>query len=75
MIGELDLHGVLVPPLLLSLLLALVASMALRRLLARVGFYRLVWHRPLFDFALYVILVGGVAALLSRIAGFAGPSL
>ena len=75
MIGELDLHGVLVPPLLLSLLLALAASMALRRLLARTGFYRLVWHRPLFDFALYVVLVGGVAVLLSRTAGFAGPAL
>jgi hypothetical protein len=48
--------------------------MALRRLLARAGFYRLVWHRPLFDFALYVILVGGVAVLLSRTAGLAGPS-
>jgi hypothetical protein len=75
MIGEVDLHGVLIPPLLLSLVLALVASVAMRRLLARIGFYRLVWHRPLFDFAVYVILVGGVAVLLSRTAGFAGPSL
>jgi hypothetical protein len=74
MIGEIDLYGVLIPPLLPSLLLALALSMALRRLLARTGLYRLVWHRPLFDFALYVVLAGGVAALLSRIAGLAGPA-
>jgi Protein of unknown function (DUF1656) len=74
MIGELDLHGVLVPPLLLSLLLALAASAVLRRLLARAGFYRLVWHRPLFDLALFVILTGGIAAILARWAGLAGPA-
>jgi hypothetical protein len=38
-----------------------------RRLIAATGFYRLVWHRPLFDLALYVLLLGGVIVLAHRI--------
>ena len=34
---------------------------------ARLGLYRLVWHRPLFDLALFVILLGIVAAIGNRI--------
>jgi hypothetical protein len=32
----------------------------LRKLFGRAGLYRLVWHRSLFDFALYVCLLGGL---------------
>lgn len=62
MIGEIDIYGVFVTPLLLWIGAALVASAILRRLLEWFGFYRLVWHRPLFDLALLVLLVGGVVA-------------
>jgi undecaprenyl pyrophosphate phosphatase UppP len=62
MMGELDLHGVFVPGLAAAMLLAFLLSLVLRRMLAVVGFYRLVWHRPLFDLALYVILLGCVVA-------------
>ena len=31
-----------------------------RRLLARAGLYRLVWHPALFDLALFVVLLYGV---------------
>lgn len=65
MIGELDLYGVFLPPLLLWLALALPLSAALRRLLDRAGAYRFVWHRPLFDLALLVVVLGGVVALTS----------
>jgi hypothetical protein len=65
MIGEIDIYGVFVSPLLLWLVLALVASSVIRRLLVRAGFYRIVWHRPLFDLALLVILLGGVVSLTS----------
>jgi hypothetical protein len=34
--------------------------------LAWAGFYRLVWHRSLFDLALFVILLGGITALSQR---------
>jgi hypothetical protein len=44
------------------MLLTLVLSIALRRVLARVGAYSLVWHRGLFDVALYVLLLGAVSS-------------
>jgi hypothetical protein len=63
MIGEIDIYGVLFPPLLVWLGLAMPVSALLRFGLNRVGFYRFVWHRPLFDLALLVILTGAVSAL------------
>ena len=66
MIGEIDLYGVFVPSLLLSVGAALPLMAGLRRLLRRSGFYRFVWHRPLFDLALLVMVLGAVAALAAR---------
>ena len=66
MIGEIDLYGVFIPPLLLWTAAALPLTAVLRRVLRRVGFYRLVWHRPLFDFALLVIVLGAVVAASAR---------
>ncbi|AWN36364.1 DUF1656 domain-containing protein [Methylobacterium radiodurans] len=60
--GELDLYGVFVPSLAAWMLLAFVIVLPLRWILARAGFYRLVWHRPLFDLALYVLLLGAVVS-------------
>ncbi len=67
MIGEIDFYGVLLPPLLVWLGVALALSALVRLVLARTGFYRLVWHRPLFDLALLVILIGCVSALANRL--------
>lgn len=66
MTGEVDLYGVFVPSLLLWVGAALPLTAGLRRLLARFGFYRFVWHRPLFDLALLVSVLGGVVALAGR---------
>lgn len=66
MTGELDLYGVFLPPLLLWAVLALALGAALRRGLAWIGVYRLVWHRPLFDLALLLILLGSIASLSSH---------
>jgi len=66
MTGELDLYGVFVPTLLLWVVASLPLTAALRRLLRWLGFYRLVWHRPLFDFALLVIVLGAVVAVSTR---------
>jgi hypothetical protein len=63
MTGELDLYGVFVPSLAAWMLLTFAISLPLRRVLAWTGFYRLVWHRPLFDLALYVVLLGIVVSL------------
>jgi hypothetical protein len=66
MIGEINLYGVYVPWLLVLSLLSLAVSRGLRHLLARIGFYRLVWHPALFDAALFVIVLGGLAAFSSN---------
>jgi hypothetical protein len=63
MIAEVNLYGIYVPWLLLLSLLALASARALVHLLARLGFYRLVWHPALFDFALFIILLGGFTFL------------
>jgi hypothetical protein len=63
---ELDIAGVLVPSLLLWLVVAYVLSALLSAQLRRLGFYRLVWHRALFDFAVFVCLLGGVVYLSSE---------
>lgn len=52
-----DLYGVYLPVLLVLAVVALVLLRLLTGLLAARGFYRLVWHRPLFDLALYVTLL------------------
>jgi hypothetical protein len=63
MTGELDIYGVFVPSLTAWMILAFLISLIVRWVLARTGFYRLVWHRPLFDLALYVVLLGCVVAV------------
>ncbi|SFF15443.1 DUF1656 domain-containing protein [Methylobacterium sp. 13MFTsu3.1M2] len=63
MTGELDLYGVFVPSLAAWMLIAFALSLRVRRVLARTGFYRMVWHRPLFDLALYVVLLGLVVSV------------
>jgi hypothetical protein len=66
MISEVNIYGLFVSPMLLWVGAALLLSAVVRRLLARLGFYRFVWHPPLFDLALLVILLGGVVAIQSR---------
>jgi hypothetical protein len=61
--GELNIYGVFVPALFAWALIALALGWALRHALVWIGVYRLVWHRPLFDFALYVVLLGAVVSL------------
>lgn len=64
MIGEFDVYGVFVPALLVWGLLALALTAVLRVVLRRIGFYRIVWHRPLVDLSLLVIMLAGVVALV-----------
>jgi hypothetical protein len=61
MIGEVSLYGLYLPPLLLLTLAALLISRVLNLAMARTGFYRLVWHPALFDFSLFVIVLGTLA--------------
>lgn len=67
MIGEFNIYGIYLPWLLVLAVLALGLSWILRRLLASVGAYRLVWHPALFDLALYVVLLYGVVLISPHI--------
>jgi hypothetical protein len=58
-----DLFGFYLPPMVLWATASLVPFIALRWLLDQFNFYRFVWHRSLFNLALYVLLVGGVVFL------------
>ncbi|KAG0772069.1 hypothetical protein G6F22_016000 [Rhizopus arrhizus] len=54
MIGEFNLYGIYFPWLLVLGMVTLGVAWAVRRVLARVGLYRLVWHPALFDLALFI---------------------
>ena len=60
---EIDIYGVLIPSLLLWLVVAYAVSAVLSRIMQRFGLYRLVWHRALFNFALFVCVLGVVVYL------------
>ena len=62
--GEFSLHGVFVPTLLGLMLLAYLVNSGLHALLQRAGAYRHVWHPPLFNLALYGIVLGLLFHLL-----------
>lgn len=67
--GEIDIAGVFVPTLLVLTVVAYPAAWILRRWLGRFGLYKLVWHRAVFDLALFVVVLGGVVAAAHRWIG------
>ena len=60
MIGEVNLYGLFLPPLLLLALAALVVTRLLKLVLAKTPFYRVVWHPALFDFSLFILVLGAL---------------
>jgi hypothetical protein len=64
MIGEFNVYGVFVPALLVWGLVALALTAMLRKALVWIGFYRLVWHRPLVDLSFLIIILAAVVAVL-----------
>lgn len=65
MTRQFDLYGVFLPSLSALALFAYGVFHALTSALGRVGFYRLVWHRSLFNLALYVTLLGGISVAIN----------
>ncbi len=66
MIGEINIYGVLFPPLLIWVFIALLLSAAVRRAVSALGLYRFIWHRPLFDLCLLVMLTGLVSLMANH---------
>ena len=60
---EFNLGDTFVPAQLVWAACGFLLSSLLGRLLSAAGFYRLIWHRALFDFSLFVILWGAIAAV------------
>ncbi|GJD47413.1 Protein AaeX [Methylobacterium crusticola] len=60
---DIDLYGVFVPSLLVWAIVAFAVTAVLRRIIAGLGLYRAIWHRPLFDLSLYLTCLGGVVAV------------
>ncbi|KNC17384.1 MULTISPECIES: DUF1656 domain-containing protein [Pseudomonas] len=63
MIGELDISGIFLPTVLVMMVFTYGLFLLLHGVLNRLHFYRLVWHRALFNVALYAVLLGAVDAL------------
>jgi hypothetical protein len=62
---EASVFGVFVSGALLAAAVAGLLQFPARRWLTRIGVYRLVWHRNLFDVCLYVVLWGLVVWVFS----------
>ncbi|EKT4466470.1 DUF1656 domain-containing protein [Pseudomonas juntendi] len=60
MIGDLDISGVFLPTLLVMMVFTYLLFLGVHAVLVRLQFYRLVWHRALFNVALYAVLLGAV---------------
>jgi hypothetical protein len=57
---DIDVLGFYVPPIAAWALLALVPFLLFRWLLLISGLYRFVWHRALFNLALYLLILSGI---------------
>ena len=62
---EINLFGVYVAPMSLMLVAAWVITIALRRLAARFGLLRYVWHPSLFVFAVYMIILSSIVLVIA----------
>ncbi|WP_282338917.1 MULTISPECIES: DUF1656 domain-containing protein [unclassified Pseudomonas] len=63
MIGDLDISGVFLPTLLVLMGITYLLYLGVHAVLTRLHFYRLVWHRALFNVGLYALLLGAVDGL------------
>jgi protein AaeX len=63
---EIDLFGVFVSPISPMLFVAWMVALGLRRVAARFGLLRHVWHPALFSFAVYMIVLSAIVLVSAR---------
>jgi hypothetical protein len=63
---EVDLFGVYVAPVSVMLVLAWVVTIVMRRVAARFGVLRHVWHPALFVFSVYMIVLSSIVLAFAR---------
>jgi protein AaeX len=61
---EINLFGVYIAPISVMMVAAWVVAIGLRRLAARFGLLRYVWHPSLFVFAIYMIVLSSIVLLV-----------
>jgi hypothetical protein len=64
--NEINLFGVYVAPMSLMMVAAWVVTIGLRRLAARFGLMRYVWHPALFVLAVYMIVLSSIVLVTAR---------
>jgi hypothetical protein len=64
--AEIDLFGVYVAPISVMLVVAWAITMALRRIVARFGLLRHVWHPALFVAAVYMIVLSSIVLVAAH---------
>ena len=63
---EINLFGVYVAPMSAMLVAAWMVTIALRRIVARFGVLRYVWHPALFICAVYMIVLSSIVLVVAR---------
>lgn len=63
---EIDLFGVYVAPISVMLVAAWVVTVGLRRVAARFGLLRYVWHPALVVFSVYLIVLSSIVLVVVR---------
>jgi hypothetical protein len=63
---EVNLFGVYLAPMSVMLVAAWVVTIGLRRLAARFGLLRYVWHPAVFVFSVYVIVLSSIVLSVGR---------
>lgn len=64
--AEIDLSGVYVAPISLMMIAAWLITIGLRRIAARFGLLRYVWHPALFVFSIYMIVLSSLTMIAAR---------
>jgi protein AaeX len=65
-LSEVNLFGVYVAPISVTMVVAWLATITLRRVLVRFDLMRYVWHPALFVFAVYMILLSSIILLITE---------
>ena len=63
MTGSVAIGGVYLSPIVPACAAALIVTAILSVVLTRIGFYRLVWHRPLVEVAIFCMVLAAAAIL------------
>jgi protein AaeX len=63
---EIDLFGIYIAPISLLLTVAWVTVIGMRRIAARIGLQRYLWHPSLFVFSVYMIVLSLIVLLAER---------